>query len=128
MPEAFYTWVLPTIPFAMAAVITAVLAAIVHRYRNYVRTTGEIVGHTERSSDGDPLSYPVVRFTAASGQVVEFRSTVGWNPARDKGARVEVLYDPTDPTHAHVYLSWPVMVIVGAILFCLALGWFGMPR
>jgi uncharacterized protein DUF3592 len=57
-----------------------------------------------RSSSSSSGTYqPVVEFTGAGGQHVEFTSAVGSNPpAYRVGAAVTVLYDPDRPTHARI--------------------------
>lgn len=56
---------------------------------------------TKRNSDGDILFYPVIEFTTAGGETIQFRSSTGTNPpAYNVGDQVEVLYDPNLPQNA----------------------------
>lgn len=49
------------------------------------------------------VAFPTVQFQAASGQPVEFESTVGSRPAIGKvGDAIGVLYHPTDPQRARI--------------------------
>ena len=66
------------------------------------------------------MFYPVVRFTTADGNVIEFKSSSGSNnPASESpGDRVDVLYDPSDPNGAQLggflYL-WLFPIVICAI-------------
>jgi hypothetical protein len=68
------------------------------------RAAGSVVEmQTRQDSDGDTLFYPVVEFTTAEGETIEFRSSTGSNPPRfEVGEEVEVLYDPLLPENARV--------------------------
>lgn len=69
------------------------------------RTEGEIVGHKLRMIMrlGQKASYmPIVRFPHR-GSAVEFQSMTGANPAvLPIGARVQVIYLPSNPTCAEI--------------------------
>jgi hypothetical protein len=56
-----------------------------------------VVGLRWRGHPAD--AFPVVRFQLPGGEPVEAQSTWGSRPARlNEGDRVEILYDPRDPT------------------------------
>jgi hypothetical protein len=72
-----------------------------HRVRGddrFSRTAGAtVVALRWRGHPAD--AFPVVRFQLPDGQPVEAQSTWGSRPARlNEGDRVEILYDPRDPT------------------------------
>jgi hypothetical protein len=70
--------------------------------------------------------YPVVRFTARTGQVVEFSPPSGSDPPQwPVGRVVGVLYDPDNPQHARIDTAptrWGWSVLVNAMLVALGLG------
>jgi len=73
-----------------------------------------------RSSDNNSYYYkPVVRFNTSDGQIVEFMSSTGSNPASySVGEKVTILYLPSDPQNAKIkgYFSlYGAAVIVGGI-------------
>jgi hypothetical protein len=72
----------------------------------------------QRSSDSSTYK-PVVQFATADGRQVEFTSSVGSNPpAYSKGAKVEVLYQPSSPEQARIngFLDlWLLPAILGGM-------------
>lgn len=77
---------------------------------------------TVRDSDGDALFKPVIEFSTASGEVVEFRSNTGSNPPKyDVGDEVELFYDADLPTNARLntftelWLFSTIMLAFGGI-------------
>jgi hypothetical protein len=85
--------------------------------------TGTVIDMSrERDSEGGVTFYPVVRFTTAAGERIEFVSTSGSNPPSETpGDRVEVLYNPDDPSAAklsglfHVWLLPIILLVMGAV-------------
>jgi LPXTG-motif cell wall-anchored protein len=95
--------------------------------------SGSVVEVEARTdSDGDTLFYPVFEFTTAEGEEIQFRSNSGSNPpSRDKGEKVEILYDPNQPQNARensfsgLWMFSTILLVFGGI-FALAgvLGFF----
>ncbi|MFG1626791.1 DUF3592 domain-containing protein [Kribbella sp. NPDC049227] len=78
---------------------------------------------TSHEGDGTTKYHPVVRFVAASGQVVQYRDHVGENSqAYTVGDSVRVLYDPANPqrarldTWASLWLEAVIMLVFGVPL------------
>lgn len=92
--------------------------------------TGTVVDLSREIDDeGDETFYPVVRFTTAEGQEIEFVSSSGSSPPSESpGDRVDVLYDPDDPSDAklsgffHLWLFPGLFFLFGAAFFAIA--WF----
>ena len=92
--------------------------------------TGTVVDLSRRSnSEGTVLFYPVVRFVTANGETIEFVSSSGSAPALESpGDRVEVLYDPDDPSHAklsglfHLWFGPAILSVLSACFITVA--WF----
>jgi hypothetical protein len=91
------------------------------------RASGTIVKlkQKRRGNDDYPRSYPVVEFTTASGEQAIMTSRY---PNRDRSAqqvgdRVEVQYDPNDPTHAEIAgaagRGYVIMAVAGAVVLLL---------
>ena len=57
-------------------------------FKNNVKRSG---------SDGD-LYYPVVRFTTDEQEWITQELSIGYSPAKPEGTKLEVIYDPEDPT------------------------------
>lgn len=101
------------------------------RFAGMTPVNGEVIDlRREVVNPGKPgILCPVVRFTSAAGQEVEFQSAFGSRPAMHKvGQRVRVLYDPAEPHNAEIDsavargLSAAVMLAMGAIFLCLGCG------
>ncbi len=76
-----------------------------------------------RSSDSSSY-YPVVQFEDASGQLIEFQSSSGSNPASySVGEEVSVFYTPGEPESARIngfFSLWGlslILVIIGGAFF-----------
>jgi hypothetical protein len=71
----------------------------------------------EGISDTERYAYPVVRFALPDGRVVDTESDVGSSPSPvSAGDRVDVLYDPADPTRARVASTTVTATIVSVLL------------
>ena len=57
-----------------------------------------------QNSTGDPVQCPVVAFTAANGQAIDYEaSDFCANPPRyDVGQQIQVLYDPQNPSDVQI--------------------------
>jgi hypothetical protein len=81
---------------------------------------GTVVDLVRSQSGSDSPTYrPVVRFSAANGQAIEFTSNTGSNPpSYSRGEKVEVFYKPSDPQKAMLngfFSLWGGPLIVGAL-------------
>jgi len=88
------------------------------------------------SDDGGSMYYPIVQFTAADGQRIEFEGNTGSNyRSFHKGAQVKVYYDPQDPQQARIGVFselwlWDYLFLGMGLLF-MAIGiavWFAVRR
>jgi hypothetical protein len=108
--------------------------AIVHQYQlaSYSgRTTGVVVDFQVRrgpsSRASNPSLAPVVAFTTANGEPVQFTSTLASTPPRFSiGQQVAIAYDPVNPSQATIDGFWDAwffsLVTAGAGLFFFLLG------
>jgi len=88
-----------------------------------------------RSGKKGGVYYPLVEFSTPDGQVHSFRSDTGTNPASyDEGERVEVRYDPKQPSQAKLTGFWSLWGLsaifggLGSIFTLIGLGvlWSGI--
>lgn len=110
---------------AVGVVLIIVGAVLLVRAVGFVanaeRATGTVVDLDRGSSSGGGTTFhPVVRFTTANGEAIEFVSRTGSRPpAETPGDRVEVLYYPDDPDDAelsgifHVWLAPAILLVLG---------------
>jgi hypothetical protein len=129
----------PAIGLLLAALGAAALIAagwVGLRTRAFIRraatTVGVVVDFAEETSQerrGDHLEiatyfYPVVQFQTASGDAVQFSSTIGTErPRLRKGQQVPVLYDPARPAEARIRSFWQLWWLPLALAFVAAVLW-----
>jgi len=81
--------------------------------------TGEVIDLLRARSSDSTTYKPMVRFVTASGQPVEFVSSVGANPpSYARGETVEVLYTPEAPQDARIksfFSLWGVATVLGGV-------------
>jgi hypothetical protein len=71
----------------------------------------------ESSSDGPGVHYPVVRFLTNKQEWITQKTNVGYSLARKVGARVEVIYDPDEPTNVEINSVF-ILAILPRLLVC----------
>ena len=78
-----------------------------------------VVSRSSGSSGSSRTYYPVVKFTTAKGEEIEFKSNTGSSPpSHREGEIVSVRYDPADPYRARIdsfFSLWGLVVIPGAL-------------
>jgi hypothetical protein len=73
--------------------------------RDNLRTTGEVVSYFENREDGEVKYRPRVRFRTGDGDIVTVSGQLSSGTKRFAlGARVPVLYRPSQPTEARIAL------------------------
>ena len=97
---------------AVFAVLTARFVASADRAEGTVVDRARSVD----DEDGSVVYFPIVRFTTAEARTVEFKSSA--STSDEIGDRVDVLYDPDDPTDARLagfFNIWGFSLIFGLI-------------
>jgi hypothetical protein len=99
--------------------------------RLWLETNGTVVSNKPL---GFRASVPVVQFTTADGQLVQFTSKVGASrlgrpldePYFAEGEIVPIIYDPRDPQSARIrtgFIFWgPCIALMSGALICLFIG------
>lgn len=54
--------------------------------------------NVKRSGPDGDLYYPVVRFTTDEQEWITQELSIGYSPAKPEGMKLEVIYDPENPT------------------------------
>ena len=126
----------------IGAVFTVIGAFMLHGTQRFVAsastTQGTVVDWAlhHDSDDGGSMYYPIVQFTTADGQPIEFEGSTGSSyRAFSKGAQVKVYYDAQDPQQARIGVFselwlWDYLLLGMGILF-MAIGvavWFAVRR
>lgn len=66
----------------------------------------------ERSgSSGQGFYHPVVRFKTDQGEWVTQKLGIGYLPAKAEGTKLEVIYDPEDPTNVEIHSPFQLEVL-----------------
>lgn len=97
-------WIVP----ALGAVLLVAGLVVFLRTRSFLATAattqGTVVGYQQRRSSKGRVTYkPMVRYTTATGSVVEFTDSVSSSPpAYEEGALVPVRYDANNPSKARL--------------------------
>lgn len=79
---------------------------------------GVVIGLAEHvdSESNDSAYSPVVEFTTKKGETSQFESNIQSNPpSYRKGDQVPVLYDPSNPSRAHIDSPWDSWLTCGII-------------
>lgn len=112
--------------YLFALLGAALLVGAIFSYQNTVtfldearEVPGTVTDLVYSRSSNSSSYYPVVSFVGASGQVIEFRSSSGTNPASYRvGEPVSVLYTAGQPDSARIhdfFSLWGVSLILGII-------------
>jgi Protein of unknown function (DUF3592) len=98
--------------YYLIAGVIVVLTVAAHAYlfsrvlgfnHKAAQASGTVISGAWRSDgQGSSVCFPVVAFTAASGQQYQFSSNVGTTFPPQTGSTVKVQYDPTDPQRAEI--------------------------
>lgn len=81
----------------------------------------------KRSGSDGGMYYPVVRFTTESNEWITQELNIGYSPAKPEGTKLEVIYDPDDPTNVDINGTFQLEVLprlfvaIGLVGFILSL-------
>ena len=65
----------------------------------------------KRSGSGGGMYYPVVRFTTDTNEWITEELNIGYSSAKPEGTKIEVIYDPEDPTTVEINGSFQLEVL-----------------
>ena len=91
--------------------VLLVVGAILWRKGNHLLTNGKkanaIIFKNNYSGSGSSggAYYPVVRFLTDKQEWITQELNIGYSPAKPEGTKLEVLYDPDDPTNVEINSS-----------------------
>ena len=93
-------------------------------------TVGKVVDIRVTDSGDGPNQFPIVEFTAAQGETVQFEG-ISTNPPPIHGEQVPVLYSPKDPKNARIntfFSRWIFPVVFTPVGLILLLAGFFQQR
>jgi len=73
-----------------------------HLLRNGKKTRAIIFKNNCESNESDGIYYPVVRFLTDKQEWITQELSIGYNPAKEEGTKLEVIYDPDDPNSVEI--------------------------
>lgn len=85
--------------------------------RTALQTEGEVIGYERRNnSEGEISYYPVIVFTTAEGEEIEFTSSTGGSTRGYKiGTTVPLRYDPALPYNASIDSPADIWIATGVL-------------
>jgi len=98
-----------------------------HLIRHGKKTKAIIFKNEIEQSSGGPSYYPVVRFLTERNEWITQKLNTGYSPPKEEGERVEVLYDPLDPTIVEINSNFTlrimpqVFIAIGAVLLLISI-------
>lgn len=122
-------------PELLGAMIFAIIMLIgvkLHQKMAYLKRNGKktraviFKNNFKRSGASGGLYYPVVRFTTETKEWITQELDVGFLPAKPEGTKMEVIYDPDEPTNVAINSSVQLeilprlLIAIGAIGFILS--------
>ncbi len=70
-----------------------------------------VIFKNNRKRGGEQMYYPVVRFKTETDVWITQELSIGYFPPKKEGKKVEVLYDPEDPTQVEINSSFQLEFI-----------------
>jgi len=114
---------------ALISGVFIVLGAKLWQKNNYLIAHGKkteaviFKNNYKRSGSDSGMYYPVVRFTTETEEWITQELSIGYTPAKAEGTKLEVIYDPEDPTHVEINGGFQLIV---APRFFVAIGLIGL--
>lgn len=59
----------------------------------------------------DGVYYPVVRFKTENQQWITQQLSIGYQPAKREGTKLEVIYDPEDPSNVEINSTFQLVIL-----------------
>jgi hypothetical protein len=117
-----------SIGFLIGAVVTYVRQR--QRFAKQTSTTGIVLSLLTRSNSqsqsGGVIYCPIVEYTTAQGEMIQFESEFGTMPASHQvGQLVKVSYNPLDPQHAEIDSTMSrgvnslILGFMGVVMLCI---------
>jgi len=83
-----------------------------HLLLNGKKTKAVIFKNNFKSSGSNGgLYYPVVRFTTQKHEWITKELSIGYSPARSEGEKIEVIYDPDQPTNVEINATFQLEIL-----------------
>ena len=108
------------------AISIGAIAIGIHLWQkgNHLLTIGKkakavIFKNNYDSSGSGGVYYPVVRFLTDKQEWITQQLSIGYSPAKKEGTKLEVIYDPDDPTDVEINSAFQleilprILVIIG---------------
>lgn len=79
--------------------------------------------YSSGNSNSPGMYHPVVRFLTDKQEWITQELNVGYNPAKKEGTKLEVIYDPEDPTTVEINSAFQLEIILKGFV---GVGAFGL--
>ena len=94
-----------------------ILGAILWQKGNHLLANGKkaraviFKNNYESSSSEDGVYYPVVRFKTENEEWITQQLSIGYQPAKREGTKLEVIYDPEDPSNVEINSTFQLVIL-----------------
>lgn len=123
----------PSLIFLFVASIFLILGFYFYNRAKHLLTRGRkanaiIFKNNYKASKHGGHYYPVVRFLTKRNEWITQELSIGYSVPKDEGSKVEVLYDPMDPTvvelngRLHLEVLPKIFIGIGFLALLVALG------
>lgn len=85
-----------------------IVGTVIWQKGNHLMTNGKVAdaiifkNNYQPSRSGGGTYYPVVRFLTDKQEWITQELSIGYSPAKEEGTKLQVIYDPEDPTKVEI--------------------------
>lgn len=106
----------PELMILFAATVLLILGAYFWQKGNHLLKNGKkaeavVFSNTFKADDEGGVYYPVVRFLTDKQEWITQELNFGTNPKRPEGTKVQVLYDPENPTDVQINSAFMLEIL-----------------
>ena len=128
MPQ-FLTSIDSELIVAIISLITFLAGAKLRQKGNYLlahgrKTEAVIFTNNYKSDSNGGMYYPVVRFTTEKNEWITQELSIGFNPAKPQGTKLQVIYDPDDPKEVAINSTLYLEIIPLLLISIGCIGFF----
>ncbi|MDB5013643.1 MAG: hypothetical protein JWQ25_1845 [Daejeonella sp.] len=103
----------------IASVVFLVIGVIIWQKGRYLKSNGKkadavvFSNKLSRTGSNGGVYYPVVRFLTDQKEWITQELSIGYSPAKPEGTKLQVLYDPKNPTNVQVNSTIQLIILPG---------------
>jgi hypothetical protein len=82
-----------------------------HLLKNGKKAEAIVFSNTFKANSDNGVYYPVVRFLTDKQEWITKELNIGTNPKKPEGTKIQVLYDPEDPTDVQINSTFALEIL-----------------